>query len=287
MQNNKFLITGGKGFIGKHLETFLKNKNIEVIAPSSKEFDVTQKQDWKTFLLENITCVIHLAGRTFVPDSWEKPDEFISMNFQGTVNAVEFCRIKNIPMVFISAYIYGKPKKLPISEGDEVNPNNPYAESKYISEQVCEFYARNFNLNIAALRLFNVYGPNQKENFLVPHIINQVKNSDKEIIEILDLTPKRDYVYIEDVCDAIYKVAEKNSGYNVYNIGSGESYSVKEVIDIIQELSETNKEVVSKQQVRPNEMNDVVADIAKIFDDIGWKPMTEFRDGLKRCIEQE
>ena len=139
-------------------------------------------------------------------------------------------------------------------------------------------------MNITILRLFNVFGPKQKENFLIPLIIKQVLNKGNTIT-VQDLEPKRDYIYVEDVCRAIELSIHKTEGYHLFNIGSGTSYSVREVIETIQKIAGTDKNIISKQNIRRNELNDVVADINRITDEWNWQPEVDFEQGLRKCME--
>ncbi len=280
----KILITGGSGFIGSHLIQLLIKKGFDVEAPTSQELNVLDRNDMKDWKEKTFEHVIHLAGETFVPLSWEKPEKFFRVNEGGTLKLIQFCRECGINMTYISAYIYGYPKSVPIREDAEVQPNNPYAESKYMAEELCRFFCKYFGMNITILRLFNVFGPKQKENFLIPLIIKQVLNKDNTIT-VQDLEPKRDYIYVEDVCRAIELSIHKTEGYHLFNIGSGTSYSVREVIEIIQKIAGTDKSVISKHNIRRNELNDVVADINRIMDEWNWKPEVDFEQGLRKCME--
>lgn len=280
----KVLITGGNGFIGRNLTDYLKGKGYNVEAPSSQKLNVLQGKDWEALRGRNFDYLVHLAGKTFVPDSWEKPEDFFCVNTMGTLQAIKFCREQKINMTYISAYIYGQPESNPIAETALVKSNNPYAKSKYMAEELCEFYSKYFDMNISVLRLFNVFGPRQHERFLIPFIIEQVL-TDGFKVEVQDLEPKRDYVYIEDVCRAIELSINKTKGYQLYNIGSGVSHSVREVIDMVQKIAHTNKEVISKNNVRRNELNDVIADISRIKTEWGWEPQFSLAEGLFHCME--
>ncbi|RKI84084.1 NAD(P)-dependent oxidoreductase [bacterium 0.1xD8-71] len=280
----KVLITGGNGFIGRHLRRHLEMCGYEIFSPTSAELNILRQEDWEDWKTQNIEYVIHLAGRTFVPDSWENPEDFFKINTEGTLNVIRFCRAQNIGMTYISAYIYGQPKRNPIPETAEVIPNNPYARSKYMAEELCKFFCEYYDMDITVLRLFNVFGPGQKEHFLIPFIIKQILNKD-DVISVQDLMPRRDYIYIEDVCRAIKMSIHKSRGYQLYNVGSGQSFSVGELIELSQKIAGTNKEVVSKNVVRKNELNDVIADIRHIECEWGWKPEVSLKDGLAKCME--
>lgn len=281
----KVLITGGKGFIGKNLTDYLKNRGFQVENPSSKEFNVLKFCDLEQCREKGIEHIIHLAGKTFVPDSWKEPENFLRINVLGTLKVIELCKELGVGMTYVSAYIYGSVKDNPIAEDAPVLPNNPYAKSKYIAEELCEFFCDYLGMDISVLRLFNVYGPGQNEKFLIPYIIRQTME-DINMISVQDLKPKRDYIYIEDVCRAIEISIYRTKGYHLFNVGSGESHSVLEVIELVQKIAGTNKSIVAKDNVRKNEINDVIADINKIQQEWGWVPVVSLENGLKKCMEE-
>lgn len=280
----KILVTGGNGFIGKHITKHLIDHGYDVLAPSSGELDITDRTCWDKWEEQNIVHLVHLAGKTFVPDSWDNPEQFFQTNGMGTLNAVSFCRKQKIGMTHISAYIYGQPEFNPIPETALARPNNPYAGSKYIAEEICGLFGKCFDMDITVLRLFNIYGPGQGGHFLIPFIVKQALG-ETDTITVQDLEPKRDYVYIDDVCMAIELSVQKTKGYNLFNIGSGDSYSVREIIEKVQEAAGTCKAICSANNVRKNELNDVVADVGLIGRIWGWKPQITLEDGLQRCVE--
>lgn len=283
----RVLITGGNGFIGSYLHKYLNKKEYrdlyDTVVPQSIDLDVMKAENWNKFADCQINCVVHLAGKTFVPYSWEKPDQFFDVNTVGTLNALYFCKKNNIPMTYVSAYVYGTPNEIPLREDSMVEPNNPYAASKYLGEEACRLYARLFGMDITVLRLFNVYGGDQKADFLIPTIMNQC--SDSDIIKVKALSPKRDYVYISDVCEAIRLSTENYDGYRLYNVGSGISYSVEDVINTIEKVLGCRKKIESEETSRVNEIDDVVADIRCIKHELGWIPKVTFEEGIKRMIE--
>ena len=284
MAEKKILVTGAGGFIGSALTEYLHKRNEAVLAPDSKELNVADRACVEAFPTEEIGHIVHLAGRTFVPKSWEEPAQFMETNTFGTLNILELCRKHQIPMTYISAYIYGQPEKNPIQETDRINPNNPYAKSKYMAEELCEFYAKQFDVKVSVIRPFNVYGAGQKDNFLIPQIIRHAMW--EESIRVMDLSPMRDYIYLEDLLDAVYLTVKKVQEYDVFNIGSGISYSVGEVIDLVQEILGSRKRVECAGQTRKNELNNVVADISHARDVLGWKPAHTLRQGLEKMIGQ-
>lgn len=283
---SKILVTGASGFIGSALTSRLQAMGREVIPLGSADGDVADRETLMKFMREDISHVFHLAGRTYVPDSWDDPLAFCRTNVLGTVNALEFCRQKRIAMTYVSAYIYGHPDTLPIREDSAIRPSNPYALSKRLAEESCEFYASAHGLPVTTIRPFNVYGIGQAENFLIPVIIGQALGAGKRIV-VKDLAPKRDYVYLEDLVTALLATLGKPGGYGVYNVGSGASLSVQEIIDIIQGAAGTHKEILSDNAVRANELMDVVADISRAGKELGWHPETSFRAGIENIIRSE
>lgn len=278
------VITGGNGFIGRHLSKYLQKK-FGVISLNSETIDVTSIQDIELLDGKNIKHIVHLAGKTFVPESWEKPHAFFETNILGTLNILEYCRKNKTDMTYISAYTYGNVGSNPIAEITEAHPNNPYAESKYIAEELCRFYFQYFDVNITVLRLFNVYGAGQSDKFLIPYIIKQAKG-DSDNIYVQNLQSQRDYVYIDDVCRAIEISIEKTKGFHMFNVASGRAYSVKEVIEYVQSILKIDKPVICKKFIRKNEINNVVADIGLIEKEWNWVPKFTLENGLKKYLEE-
>ena len=142
----KILVTGASGFIGQSLIANLQQKNYQVLTFDSKDGDISTFNLSQKYTSEKIYHIFHLASKTFVPDSWQNPLEFYETSILGTGQVLELCRHKNIPLTFVSAYLYGQPEKLPISEDDKVKSNNPYAHSKYLAEELCRFYSEYYDV---------------------------------------------------------------------------------------------------------------------------------------------
>jgi nucleoside-diphosphate-sugar epimerase len=180
-------------------------------------------------------------------------------------------------MVFASAYVYGNPANLPIRESDSVKPNNPYALSKHLGEQCCEFAARYQGVDVTVLRVFNVFGRGQREEFLIPTLVKQLSGSE---IRVMDLAPRRDYVYLPDVVEAFVRALDAPAGFHRFNIGSGQSYSVAEIVAALQAAAGTQLPVVSTAEPRPQEIPDVRADIGLASEVLGWKPAFNLTSGI-------
>ena len=138
-------------------------------------------------------------------------------------------------------------------------------------------------MNITIIRPFNVYGMGQKEHFLIPSLIKQVL-TDTEII-VNDLTPKRDFIYLDDLVEALILTMKNFDIFEIYNIGSGESFSVQQIIDQIQFLAGTNKLIRCERKSRINEIPDTLADISKAKKKLNWIPTVKFSEGIKKILE--
>ena len=276
------IVTGAGGFIGQALCADLRAKRWNVLPLTSTNGDVAERSTWTP--LPPARVLFHLAGRNFVPDSWMRGPDFVNVNVAGTEHALAYCRQHGARLVLASAYVYGIPQRLPIRESDPATPNNPYALTKRLAEQLCEFAAQYQRVTATVLRIFNVFGPGQREEFLIPKILQQVREGQE--IRLFDLSPRRDYVYLSDVVEAFVKAADVSAGFRAVNIGSGMSLSVAEVVDKIQAVAGTRLPVASDSVERRQEIPDVVADISLAQQVLGWRPQLSFEDGIEQILKR-
>ena len=275
------LVTGATGFVGRHLRRALEAVGHTVHTHSSAVGDIAQGLP----AYAGVTHVFHLAGRTFVPDSWRNTASFYAANVQGTVNALEFCRKHNASVTVLSSYVYGIPLRLPVDEDHPVAAVNPYAHTKILAEEVARFYASHFGLRICIVRPFNLYGPGQDMRFLIPELIHAATDPATPVIEVSDLSPRRDYLHIEDLVAMLMRVmADRAAG--TYNAGSGSSASVREIASAIAEYAGTEKQITSRNQPRPNEIPDVIADISRAKKAFGWEPRIPLVEGLRALVAE-
>jgi len=278
----KILITGFSGFIGKYLLERLKQTTHELILLDiATGCDIC---DWEQVKhITGIDTIVHLANLSFVPASYEEPKRFYESNYLSTLNMLELCRLNHAKMIFFSSYIYGSPEYQPVDENHPIQAFNPYAQTKVICESLCQGYNRDFKVPVTIFRPFNIYGKGQNPDFLIPTIIQQAK---KGSIVIKDDRPKRDYIHVKDIVEAVYTAIEsKNTAtLQTYNLGTGVSYSVKEIIDMVRGLFNTEIEYHCKNEIRPNEVMDTIADISKIKSELNWAPKIEILEGLKMMI---
>lgn len=281
----KILITGYSGFIGSYLLKKLKQTEHQLILVDiANGTDICDWQQVKQY--EGMDVIVHLANLSFVPASYEQPKRFYETNYLSTLNMLELCRLNNAKMVFFSSYIYGHPQYQPIDENHPTQAFNPYAQTKVICESLCEGYNRDFKVPITIFRPFNIYGTGQNPDFLIPSIIQQAKTGK---IVIKDDRPKRDYIHVEDIVDAIITAIEtENADKSIqkYNLGSGLSYSVKEIVDMVRGLFDTEIEYICTHEIRPNDVMDTIADISKIQNELHWKPSVSILDGLTKMVSE-
>jgi nucleoside-diphosphate-sugar epimerase len=279
LQSKCVLVTGADGFIGTHLVKALRAAGYVVLTHSTREGDIASCG----LSFEGVGHVFHLAARTFVPDSWSAPLDFYEVNLLGTVNVLEFCRTCGASLTLMSSYVYGRPARLPISEDAPLQAFNPYSHTKILAEETSRYYQQQFGVPVTIIRPFNIYGPGQDRRFLIPTILAQAIDPQTAAIVVADLRPRRDYVFITDLTDLLINTAFRREG-GTFNAGSGSSWAVDEVIDIVNQLLPVPKAVRSEGQMRLEEVFNVVADISRARREFGWEPRVSFHDGLRDTL---
>jgi nucleoside-diphosphate-sugar epimerase len=279
----RVLITGSQGFVGRNL--------IEALSPYfaitgidlADGVDLTGPRSFER-IKGQFDAVVHLAGVSFVPDSFERPFDFHRINFNGALNIAEYCRRHSIQtLLYPNTYIYGQPLRLPVDEAHPISLPSPYHKSKKLAEDLLLGYFNADQTQVVALRVFNLYGPHQDTRFLVPQILRDARASGR--VTVRDLEPRRDFLYIKDFVRLIRLVLEcRDAAAGVYNVGSGRSYSVAELIDLVRDQLGVPLEVKNLNDRRPNEIMDCYADITKVGRVFGWKPAYSLRDGLQELL---
>jgi UDP-glucose 4-epimerase len=277
-------VAGSDGFVGNHLCHQLSSKGHTVI-----RIDLAMGLDLcdNTIIdkIDPIDCFIHLANLVFVPDSYIYPERYYRVNYLTTLNALEVCRKYKARLIYSSSYIYGTPQYLPVDEKHPVSPFNPYAQTKVICEKLCEGYHRDFGVKVSILRPFNIYGVGQKGKMLLPEIIGQLKEG-KEIIELKSSSPRRDFINVIDVAGAFVTCTEDTNDFNVYNVCSGESVSVRELTEIISRHIKRKVQFVFLEVARPNEVDESRGSCAKL-ESIGWKRTISLEEGIISLLKSE
>ncbi len=281
----KILITGSSGFIGKNLCQTLKKLKYEILELDTSDGQIFNQSYFHQYENENISRLVHLAAQVHSTKSWNNNYLFYQTNYIGTLNALNFCLKKKIPITYFSTYVYGNQNILPIPETANTEPLNPYTHSKLAAEDLCCFYSKVHKIPVTIVRPFNVYGQGQDKNFIISSIVHQALNG--RLISIGATYLKRDFIYIDDLINAVIKTFKQNELFNIYNIGSGVSYSIREVINIVQEILKIKFDIVSNKKIRKFEINDTVADISKISKEFDWKPKFSLREGLKIMLNSQ
>ncbi|MCK4677840.1 MAG: NAD(P)-dependent oxidoreductase [Bacteroidales bacterium] len=279
----KIVITGSSGFVGGHFVDKCFGLGYEVFPVDIKEgFDMTNWNQVRT--IDQFDLLVHLAAKLFSHDGSFNSHDLYLTNIVSTLNALELCKIRNAKMIFISSYVYGLPKNLPIREDHPASSFNPYTESKIIGERLCLKYNQYHGLPISIIRPFNLYGKGLNEELLIPTVIRGAKKG-KIIVD--DQRPKRDYLYISDFVDLLSGLSVYDqAGCEIFNAGSGVSYSVEKVIETVCSMYDHEIEVHSRNRQRENEIFETRADISKAMKLINWKPAVSLVEGLGLMINE-
>jgi len=272
------LITGTSGFIGKNLIKKIP-EYYTPIEKNGKKIDLRNRE--KVLKMKKVNTVIHLAGKT--PYSKKSSNnEIFENNVLGTLNILEYCIARKVEkLIFVSSYIYGNPKNNPINENHVIQPHNTYAKSKYLSEELCKNYAKKFGIKVIILRPFNLFGDLQKKDFLISNIINSIENN--KSIKIINKNNERDYLLIDDFIDVILKMINYDCKFEIFNVGSGKSYSFNQIIQLFEIKS--GKKIKRENKIsKKNNIAKIQADITKISKKIKWYPKHNFEEGIEEIL---
>ena len=274
----KVAIAGCSGFIGSALQKkILSLKNISLHCLSREEIQSLPNSKPEF----NFDVVVNLAGLISIDQSWENPYPYFHDNYLITLKLLDLCRNSNARFIHMSTYLYGSPKSLPTNEDVPLKFSNPYSSSKYLCEKVCESFNELFNLDVTILRLFNVYGIGQSRKFLIPYIVYELLT--KNVVSVRNIQSKRDYLWLEDIVDALIAVIMKPiKGYNFYNLASGESTSAGDVINIVSKYCPNPKIINQNQKL---EILESYGDIKKFSQEFKWKPKTSIEQGVRAMIK--
>ena len=280
----KIAVAGSDGFVGKAVCGQLEQAGHEVVRIDlAQGFDLSEPE--AADKVPQVECFIHLANLVYVPGSYENPALYYRVNYMTTLNALEVCRRHKARMVYISSYVYGPPKYLPVDEKHPMHPFNPYAQTKVICEKLCEGYHRDFGVKVSVIRPFNLYGVGQKGKLLIPEIIGQLKEGKTEI-QLKAASPRRDYINVVDVARAVCMCAESSEEYEAYNVCSGQSVSVREITETINKYLRRKVTFRFSVSDRPNEVDESRGSCEKLKA-LGWAPTVTFEEGIRAIVESE
>ena len=296
------LVTGGAGFIGSHLVEALiaqghkvtvidnfsngRERNIEFSRRSGK-LSVIQ-EDVSNHLsiiphFEDIDWVFHLAALADIVPSIQYPLQYHQANVDGTISVLEAARQKRVErfVYAASSSCYGIPDIYPTPESAPIRPMYPYALTKYLGEQYVMYWAQTYRLPVISLRMFNVYGPRSRTSGTYGAVFGVFlaqKLAGKPYTVVGDGTQTRDFTYVTDIVEAFIKAAESDISGQIFNVGSGGTYSVNELVEYLG----GSVEYIPK---RPGEPDCTFADISRITSLLGWKPKVGFQEGVHRMME--
>ena len=300
------LIVGGAGYIGSHVNKMLNLHGFDTVVFDNlsyghrdfvkwgvfEEGDLSEMDDIRrVFQKYPITAVMQFAAFTYVGESVDDPQKYYLNNLCNTLNLLEVMLEEKVNYFVFSSTCatYGDPVEIPITENHPQNPINPYGKGKYMVEQVLEDYNKAYNLRYASLRYFNAAGADpdgeigelhDPETHLIPLILD-VALGNREDIKIFgtdyptaDGTCIRDYIHVLDLADAHIKALEyiqNNDLSDVFNLGNGQGFSVREVIDTVEKV--TGKKIkASEVSRRPGDPPVLVGSALKARELLGWQP---------------
>lgn len=308
--NKKILITGSSGFIGSHLTELFIEKGYDVIAydryntensygwlNDSKykkyiEFVLGDIRDYDSIFksMKKAKQCIHLAALIGIPYSYISPIAYLKTNVEGTYNVLESAKNLNYEeiMTTSTSEVYGSAQYTPIDENHPLNAQSPYAASKIAADQLTKSYNMSFNLPTKIIRPFNVFGPRQSMRAVIPTIINQIiKNKGK--VQLGNLHTKRDYTYVNDTCEGIYKIHRSKKTFGkIINIGYRKNYSIKEIFNKINKIMKSNSTIeVKKKRIRPqkSEVDNLLCDNRVLKNLTNWTIKNNFDQSLVHTID--
>ncbi|MBO9692398.1 GDP-mannose 4,6-dehydratase [Chryseobacterium sp.] len=242
------------------------------------------------FKTYHIDMVIHLAALAGVRPSIERPLEYEEVNVRGTMNLWELCKNHHVKKFICasSSSVYGNNEKIPFAETDSVDhPISPYAATKKSGEIIGHVYHNLYHIDMIQLRFFTVYGPRQRPDLAI-HKFTKLISENQEIPFYGDGSTARDYTYIDDIVDGITKsilYLESNSGvYEILNLGENQVVTLSEMVATI-EMALGNSAIKKILPMQPGDVTKTNADITKAKELIGYKPVTDFQNGIKKFVE--
>jgi nucleoside-diphosphate-sugar epimerase len=292
----KALVTGGGGFIGRHVVQALAAAGAQVrclagppgsglAAPTGAtetfEADIRDTHTLQEHAAES-DVVVHLAGPPSVAGSYADPCEYVRVHVEGTACVLEASRRASVAHVVYmsSAEVYGAPDSNPVDEDHPARPRSPYGAAKAGAEALVEAYQRCYGRSAVVLRPFSVYGPGASPQSLIGRILSQLRSGEDVVVQ--DLRPVRDYCFVTDVARAVVLASSAHGEHGVFNIGSMEGTSVAAIASLLKAASGTNARIIEDaSRRRRSDVLQLVADNRRAKLALGWQPEVELTDGLR------
>jgi len=306
LDDHRILVTGGAGFIGSKLVTRLDQVGCDVhvvdsyftgesdflpATVSTSHLDIRNLGPIKEIVRDyDPTVIIHLAAIHHIPYCTANPEETFNVNVIGTRNVLSAARELDqlAAVVYASTAAVYPPELGPLHEEIEPDPIDIYGRTKLVGEDLLREFSQATAVPSVSARLFNVYGPNETNMHLIPAIIEQIDSHDL-VIELGNLYPERDFVNVHDVVRAFVAILRNiGAGYRTYNIGTGTSHSVREVVETVDELLEDHLEIKQDEhRVRDVDRDRLQADMQRLSEETGWSPEVDLRHGLDEILGAE
>ncbi len=295
----RIIVTGGSGFLGRHLCRTLVQKGYQV-----KNIDLRDNPEVETVIadikdiakmkqeIKDAEIVFHLAALIEAGESVKFPQRFVDTNISGSVAILEAMRENGVKTLIFSssAAIYGEPLKTPIQEDDRTIPINPYGMTKLAMEALLSSYVSSYGMTGIALRYFNLYGPgeaHEPETHAIPRFVRQISEG-SEVTVWGEGQHQRDYIHILDVVaahlNAIELAYQQPNKYHYFNLSAEQPASVAHVIEILEKVM-GKKANVKHFPNRPGDPLVLVADASKAHKILGWKSQISLEDGLKETVD--
>jgi len=286
----KVAVTGSAGFLGFHVTGMLKKLGHEVVE-IDKIYEVDVRNYEKLvdiFKKGDVEAVVHCAALVSVEESVRKPLEYVDNNVLGTVSVLKSAVDTGVEkVVYISsAAVYGNPKYLPVDEEHPLEPISPYGATKLAGEILVKAFHETYGLKYVILRPFNIYGPGQNPAYA--GVINKfVERISRNLPPVIygDGLQTRDFVYVEDVAEAVVKAVEKPLSGEILNIATGKPVKIIDLANLIIELLKAEHLKPVFEKPRPGDIRHSYASPLKAKEKLEWKPKVSLRDGLKKTIE--
>lgn len=305
VEDQRFLVTGGAGFIGSHLTHHLCDAGASVdvvdslfagdrrlVPDDARLHEVDLRDDDLPALVERIdpSAIVHLAACHFIPYCNANPEDTFEVNVMGTRHLLEAARsIGDLDrIVFASTAAVYPPRETAHHVADPTGPMDVYGRTKLVGEELTELFHERTGIDAVTARLFNTYGANETNDHLIPAILDQIADGSRTV-ELGNLTPKRDFVHVADVVRALETLSTAfDRGYRTYNVGTGTAYSVREVVEHVSAaLGEDIEIVEDEERVRESDRPHLQADVSRIETELGWSPDLSFTEGLARLLAEE
>lgn len=303
------LVTGADGFIGSHLVDLLLREGIKVRAlcqyNSFNDWGWLEGRDdehleivcgdvrdaaFCRHMTSGVDTIFHLAALIAIPYSYVAPESYVDTNVTGTLNMCQAAKDHGVGRLVVTSTseVYGTAQYVPIDELHPRQPQSPYSATKIGADAIAKSFFNAFGLPVVIARPFNTYGPRQSARAIIPTIISQIANGAREI-KVGDLSPTRDFNFVEDTCRGFIALAraEGIEGEEI-NIATGTEVSMKETLELIAEIMGSDvKYVVDPARLRPakSEVFRLCGDNRKIKSLTGWEPAVTLREGLTRTVE--